>query len=191
MAALLLPDERLVPRKTVGIALGFVGVVVTIGWTALLEIDLRSLAQIAILAATLSYAIASVFARVNLSGVEPSVAAMGMLTGSSLVQIPMAWMLEGPIRLDLHLSTWLAIGYFALFSTALAYLLYYRVLRMAGAGNLMLVTLLIPPIAIFLGAVFLDESLSPSTYLGFAIIGLGLVILDGRLAAKLFHRKSK
>jgi drug/metabolite transporter (DMT)-like permease len=152
---------------------------------------LRSLAQIAILAATLSYAIASVFARVNLSGVEPSVAAMGMLTGSSLVQIPMAWMLEGPIRLDLHLSTWLAIGYFALFSTALAYLLYYRVLRMAGAGNLMLVTLLIPPIAIFLGAVFLDESLSPSTYLGFAIIGLGLVILDGRLAAKLFHRKSK
>jgi len=66
-------------------------------------------------------------------------------------------------------------------ATALAYLLYYRVLALAGSGNLMLVTLMITPIAILLGALVLDEQLAPNAYKGFALLALGLVIIDGRL----------
>ena len=76
--------------------------------------------------------------------------------------------------------TWAAIGYYALVATAGAYLLYYRVLAMAGSGNLMLVTLLIPPVAILLGAWVRDEALHPSAYLGFALLALGLLILNRR-----------
>ncbi|MEO0633993.1 MAG: EamA/RhaT family transporter, partial [Pseudomonadota bacterium] len=66
-------------------------------------------------------------------------------------------------------------------ATAFAYLLYYRVLAMAGSGNLMLVTLLIPPVAIILGALVLDEALPFSAFVGFGQLALGLLILDGRI----------
>ena len=59
--------------------------------------------------------------------------------------------------------------------------LYYRVLGMAGAGNLLLCTLLIPPIAIFLGWAFLAEALPTSAFAGFGLIALGLAVIDGRL----------
>jgi drug/metabolite transporter (DMT)-like permease len=79
----------------------------------------------------------------------------------------------------------LAIAYYALGATALAYLLYYRVLTLAGSGNLMLVTLMIAPIAILLGALVLGETLAPNAYKGFALLALGLVIIDGRLIDRL------
>ena len=104
-----------------------------------------------------------------------------MLTGSSLISIPLSIIVEGPIQLDLQPITWVAIGYYAMIATAVAYLLYYRVLSMAGSGNLMLCTLLIAPVAIILGAFFLGEDLPIRSYFGFGILALGLAILDGRL----------
>ena len=151
-----------------------------IGLEHLLAFDLRSLAQLAIIAGTISYAFAGIWARKRLTGLAPEVAAAGMLTGSTLIMLPAAWIIEGPITLALQTQTWLAIGYYVVIATALAYLLYYRILALAGSGNLMLVTLLVPPIAIVLGAVVLGETLHPRAYLGFGVLALGLVILDGR-----------
>lgn len=186
IAALWFADERLSARKAFGIALGFLGVATAIGLTNLTQIDLRSLAQLAVLAGTLSYALASVWARATLGGLAPEVAATGMLTGSSLIMLPLAIWGEGMPSLDLELRTWGAIGYYALMATALAYLLYYRVLAMVGSGNLMLVTLLIPPVAIVLGALVLGETLSPNAFAGFGLLALGLIVIDGRV---LRHRR--
>jgi drug/metabolite transporter (DMT)-like permease len=181
IAALLLDDERMTPRKAIGVATGFAGVVTAIGADSLRQFDITSLAQVAVLAGTVSYACAGVWARKRLAGLTPQVAAAGMLTMSTLVMLPLAWMVDGPIRLDLQPRTVLAIAYYALVATALAYLLYYRVLALAGSGNLMLVTLLVAPIAIVLGAWVLDERLDPNAYKGFVLLALGLVIIDGRL----------
>ena len=181
MAALFFSDERLGLRKILGVGLGFAGVVVAIGVENLANFDLRSVAQLAVLAGTLSYALAGVWARKKLGSHPPEVAAAGMLTGTTVVILPLAWCIEGQPSLALAPVTVAAIGYYALLATAMAYLLYYRVLAMAGAGNLMLVTLLIPPFAIVLGAVILDEALSPSAYAGFALLALELVVLDGRI----------
>ncbi|MFT7596454.1 MAG: drug/metabolite transporter (DMT)-like permease, partial [Paracoccaceae bacterium] len=109
------------------------------------------------------------------------VAAAGMLTGSTVMLLPGALIIDGPIRFDLQPVTWAAIAYYALFATAGAYLLYYRILAMAGSGNLMLVTLLIPPVAIVLGAAILGEDLRPQAYGGFALLALGLLVLNGTL----------
>ena len=95
--------------------------------------------------------------------------------------LPLAWWIEGPLTLSLAPQTLWAIGYYAIAATALAYLLYYRVLVMAGSGNLMLVTLMIPPVAIVLGALILNEALNPAAYAGFALLALGLIVLDGRV----------
>lgn len=179
VAALIFPDERLTPRKIIGVALGFTGVAMAIGLNQLLSFDLRSTAQIAVLAGTVSYALASAWARLRLTDLPPQIAAAGMLTASTVIMFPAALIFDGPIRFDLQPITWLAIGYYSITATACAYLLYYRVLAMAGAGNLMLVTLLIPPVAIVLGAVILDEALPPRAFAGFALLGLGLLVLNG------------
>lgn len=181
MAAIFFADERVTWRKALGVCLGFAGVVVAIGVENLSNFDIRSLAQLAVIGGTVSYALASVWARKTLSGQPPQVAAAGMVTGATLVTVPLAWMIEGPITLDLQPRTMAAIGYYALISTAFAYLLYYRILAMAGSGNLMLVTLLVPPFAIILGAVILSETLHPAAYGGFALLALGLLVLDGRI----------
>lgn len=183
MAALFFADERITIRKAIGVTLGFLGVAMAIGLDNFRSFDLQSLAQLAILGGTVSYALASVWARHFLSGLAPQVAAAGMLTGSTLIILPLAWIVDGPISLDLNPPTLLAIGYYSLVATAGAYLLYYRVLALAGSGNLMLVTLLIPPVAITLGAWVRDEALGPNAFAGFALLALGLAILDGRVWA--------
>ncbi|ETA51603.1 DMT family transporter [Ponticoccus alexandrii] len=177
VAALLLADERLTLRKTAGVLLGFAGVVIAIGPTQLLALDLTSLAQLAVVAGTLSYAFAGVWARKRLGGLPPLVSAAGMLTASSLIMLPLVLVMDGPPRLALSAVTWGAIAYYAAVATALAYLLYYRVLAVAGSGNVMLVTLLIPPVAITLGALVRDETLAPTAYLGFALLAAGLTVL--------------
>lgn len=180
-AAIFFADERLTPRKAVGVALGFIGVSTAIGLTAFKEFDIRSLGQLAVIGGTISYALAGVWARKKLGHLKPQVAAAGMLAGASVMTIPAAWIFEGPISLDLQPQTWAAIGYYAIIATAIAYMLYYRVLAMAGSGNLMLCTLLVAPVAIVLGAAVLSEALPLRAYIGFGILAIGLLILDGRL----------
>lgn len=178
VAAIVFADERLTRRRIIGVSLGFVGVATAIGIDALASFDLRSLAQIAVLAGTLSYAVAGAWARKRLGGLPPMVAAAGMISAASLIMIPAAWIIDGPISLDLQPRTRIAIGYYAVIATAGAYVLYYRVLAMVGSGNLMLCTLIIPPVAIMLGVVVLGETLHPSAYAGFVILAAGLLILN-------------
>lgn len=184
VAALCFADEALTPRRIIGVLLGFLGVSVAIGIGALAQFDLRSIAQLAVLAGTLSYACASAWARAKLGQLHPVVAAAGMLSGSTLILLPAVWMVDGPVEFDLSLRSWGAIAYYALFSTAGAYLLYYRVLGMAGSGNLMLVTLVIPPVAILLGALVLGEALAPQAFVGFALLGVGLLVLNGTIGRR-------
>ncbi|MCW1952089.1 MAG: DMT family transporter [Octadecabacter sp.] len=181
LAALILADERLTPRKALGSLIGFFGVATAIGLESVRNFDITSLAQLAVIGGTISYAFASVWARVTLSGLTPQVAAAGMLTGASLVMVPAALLIDGAPSFNLSLTTFGAIGYYVVFATAGAYLLYYRILAAAGSANTMIVTLLIPPVSIVLGALVLNENLSPNVYAGLALLALGLAILDGRL----------
>ena len=188
VAAMAFRDERLTAPRVIGVCLGFFGVAVAIGLENMRNFNLQSLAQLAIIAGTISYALAGSWARAALSELSPQVAAAGMLTGSSVIMLPAAFVIEGPPDLALGTGTILAIAYYALAATALAYLLYYRVLAMAGSGNLMLCTLVIPPIAIVLGAIFLGETLQPQAFAGFGLLAMGLIILDGRAWRRLRKR---
>ncbi|MGP6088315.1 DMT family transporter [Antarctobacter jejuensis] len=185
VAAAVFADERLTRRKALGVALGFAGVVTAIGPAALLSLDITSTAQLAVIAGTFSYACAGAWARKTLRGLPPITAAAGMLTTSTLVMLPLTLITEGVPTLALQPATWAGILYYALIATACAYLLYYRVLAMAGAGNLMLVTLIIPPVAIVLGAWVRAEDLHAGAFAGLCLLAVGLVVLDGRLARAL------
>lgn len=188
VAAIFLADERLTPARVIGVFIGVAGVAVIIGPEALTAFDPRALGQIAVLGAALSYAFAGVWAKTRMQGLTPAVSAAGMLTGSSLIMAPLALAVEGPPDLSLSPATIAALAYCAVFGTVAAYLLYYRILASAGSGNLLLVTIMMPPISILLGAAVLGERLAPSTYLGCGLIALGLIVLDGRALRRLAGR---
>lgn len=181
ISAIFLKDELLTPRKLLGVALGMSGVITVIGFQSLQTFDLHSLGQIACIGATISYAFAGVWARKHLHGISPAVSSAGMLTGSALVMTPIAVWLEGWPTWVYSSQTWLSLIYIVIIATVVAYLLYFRVLNSAGASNTLLVTLVVPPIAVSLGAFILAEQLPVRSFLGFTLIALALAVIDGRL----------
>jgi drug/metabolite transporter (DMT)-like permease len=177
------PDEKLTPARVFGVVAGLVGVTAMIGGEALSGLGAGVAAQLACLAAALSYALAGVWGRrFRRMGVAPLATATGQVAASSLILVPLALVIDAPWTLPTPGPDSLAavIGVAAL-STALAYLLYFRILATAGATNLLLVTFLIPVTAILLGVLFLGETLAPRHLLGVATIGVGLAAVDGRL----------
>ena len=185
IAAAVFKDERLTWMRSLGVLIGFAGVATAVGLQNLASLDPRSIAQLAVIAGTLSYAFAGSWARATLGDQPPLVAAAGMLTGSTLVMVPLTFLIEGGLPMAMSAQTWAAILYYAIASTALAYLLYYRILASSGAGNLLLVTLLIPPVAIVLGVTVRSEAIPPEALLGFGVLAFGLALIDGRLFARL------
>lgn len=185
VAAALFADERLTARKVLGLLTGFAGVVLAIGPAHLAAFDPRATGQIAVLGAALSYAFAAAFARRMLAGIAPEVAAAGMLTAAAALMLPAALWAEGVPGFDWGPASWAGLLYLAVVASALAYLLYYRILAMAGAGNLGLVTLMLPPVAMVLGALVYGEALPLRAHAGFAVLATGLLLLDGRIGRRL------
>lgn len=182
VAGILLPDERVTPLKLVGVGIGFVGVVVMIGLPALSGGG-SFIAQLAIIAAALSYAFAGVYGRrFKAMEINPIITAAGQVTASTIVLTPVALMVDGPLDVvAMSGYTWAAIAGLAVLSTAVAYVLYFKILELAGATNVLLVTLLVPVSAILLGSLFLNESLEVIHFVGMLLIAIGLSAIDGRL----------
>lgn len=184
VAHVLTTDERLSKNRVAGVLIGLAGVVVLIGPQALAGLGEDVLAQLAILGAALSYGFATIFGRrFKRMGVPPLATAAGQVTASSLMLLPVALLIDRPWNLPAPgLPVWGAILGLALLSTALAYVVFFRILASAGAVNLSLVTFLIPVSAIVLGALILGERMVATDFVGLALIGLGLAAIDGRLA---------
>ena len=182
VAHVLTKDERMNPRKVAGVLLGFGGVAVMIGPTLLANIGTDALAQLACIIASVCYALAAVWARrFRRMGLSPTSVTTGQLTAGAAMMLPLALLVDQPWTQPIPpLSAWGAIVALALFCTAFGYVLYFRLIDSAGATNALLVTLLVPPVAILLGALFLNESLAPQDFLGLGLIALGLAAIDGR-----------
>jgi drug/metabolite transporter (DMT)-like permease len=190
VAHFLTHDERMSPRKIAGVLLGFGGVATMIGPTLLANIGTDAVAQLACITASLSYALAAVWARrFKRLGLSPMSVTTGQLTAGAAMMLPLALLIDKPWSQPFPpLTAWGAIIALALMCTALGYVLYFRLIDSAGATNALLVTLLVPPVAILLGALFLGESLAPQDFLGLGLIALGLAAIDGRLLS-LFGRR--
>lgn len=190
VAHALTSDEKLTAGKLAGVALGLAGVAVLVGLDALSGLDRAVAAMLACLGAALSYGFATVFGRrFRRLGIDPPVVAFGQVAATTLLMLPVALLAEAPWRLPLPGAvTWTALAGLALLSTALAYVIYFRILATAGATNLSLVTLLIPASAILLGSLFLGERLAANHLAGLALIAAGLVAIDGRWRSALRKR---
>ncbi len=183
VAHFLTSDEKMTGSRLLGVAMGFAGVIVMIGGDSLHGLGLDLLAPLACLGAGLSFAFAGVYGRrFKALGVTPMATATGQVTASSLMLLPVMLLVDQPWTLPMPSTAALgALVGVAVLSTALAYILYFRILATAGATNLLLVTFLLPVSAILLGVGLLDEILLPKHLTGMALIGMALAAIDGRL----------
>jgi drug/metabolite transporter (DMT)-like permease len=181
-------NEKLNWAKGVGVLFGFLGVVVLMG-PSMLNVSRDQLpADLVCLLAAFILALAGIFGR-RFKGMPSLTVATGQVTASTLVLLPITLVVDQPWNLPSpSIHGWEALTGIAVLSTALAYVIYFRVLATAGATNTMLVTFLVPISAILLGVVFLKEAFTAQTLAGMLLIGVGLAAIDGRLPAVLRDR---
>jgi drug/metabolite transporter (DMT)-like permease len=195
VAHLLTRDEKLTTNRLTGVLIGFSGAVIVVGPAALLGIGSERgilLGHLAVLFAPVCYAFAVVYGR-RFSTLPPMVTAAGQLNGATLWLLPVALVIDKPWTQHLP-GAWTigAIMGLGLLCSAVAYVLFFRILAAAGPTNLALVTFLVPVGALFLGSTLLGEQLEPRQVLGMAAIFLGLATVDGRLPtaiARLANRR--
>ncbi len=186
--------ERLTALRLVGVALGLVGVAILRGIDEPLD-GAQSVGIGLCLAGALSYGFSALWSRRRLAGVAPLRSATLQLTCSAAMMAVVSAAIDRPWTLDPpSLEALLAVFALAILSTALAYLVFFKILVRAGAGNVMLVTLLIPATAVFLGAAFLGEEIGAKEMVGALVIGVSLLFIDGRAvlwAARLYSARRR
>ena len=173
MAHWLTDNEKITSNKLIAVILGMSGVVLIMGRDALLGLGDQVMGQLAMLGATLSYGFANVYGK-RFSSRAPVVSAAAMLLAGALWLLPLTILFDWPL---LQMPTLRSIGALVLlaaFSTACAFVVWFRLIRSAGPNNTVLVTFIIPPVALGLGVVILGESPDLSDLGGMVLIAVGL-----------------
>ena len=178
LAHFLVPGARLTPYRAAGFVVGFAGVVVIIGPDFLRGLDgnLALWGAIAALGAALSYSISTIYAR-RLGAGDPVRRSAGMLIVASLMSLPAA-AVDLPAITTPGIAAAIALGILGLLTTGFATLLYFRLVQGPGPAFLSLVNYLVPGWAVIAGALFLDESLSPSVFVGLVLILCGIALSE-------------
>ena len=184
IASLFIKNEKLLRSRLIGVTIGLIGVIITIGYENLLGIFSTEIGKFFIIISSVSYAFAAIFAKIKLNEVDPSLAATGMLTTSTIILTPIMFFYYSD---EIYNLSFISIKYsvaFAILCSVLAYLIYFKILATTGPGNLLLCTIIIPPSAIILNAIFINEMIKIHEFIGMLIIIFGLLILDGRIFKK-------
>jgi drug/metabolite transporter (DMT)-like permease len=169
--------DPLTARKTIGIVLGIVGVSVLVGWDPLPLNGIVLLAVVAMLLASLSYALGATYAKRSFSGIPPLGMAIGQLGGAVVLLLPMA-VVSVPERAPSTVVTLSMLG-LAFLSTAVAYLIYFRLIENVGPTSTVTVTLLVPVFGLLFGVLLLEEPFGPGTLAGLGVILTSVVLITG------------
>ena len=180
VASIFLTNEKLTTTRVLGVLIGVLGVSIAVGFDEIFSNINQGFGKYVVLLGSLSYAFAVVWGKLKLSHLKPMIAATGMLTASSVIMLPIIGYGYMNELIVLEIDIIAIIILFAIIANVLAYFLYFKILESAGAGNLQICTIIIPPAAIILNALILGELITKTEIIGLMIIVIGLVILDGR-----------
>ena len=181
LAYLWTREEHLTGMRLLGVAIGFVGVVVAVGAEGLSISNASTRGQLAVLVAAAAYGVNGVYSRRAFRGMPPLLPATGQMLSATLIIAPLALALHG---LPTALPSAGALGAvlaLAVFGTALAYILLYWLIERLGATRSSMVTYLLPPFALVYGTLFLREPIALNALLGLALVVLGILLANGVL----------
>ncbi|MDE2446480.1 MAG: DMT family transporter [Alphaproteobacteria bacterium] len=178
-------NERLSWNRLTGALVGLFGVAAMMGLDAVKTMGSDIYYQLAFVLASVCYGLSSVWAR-RFSATPPLVNAASQTAASSLMLLPLMLIFDHPWALPMpsNLAIFSQLG-LSLLCTAVAYILFFTIVKRAGSTNISLVTFLVPISAIILGAALLNEQIGINHILGMLVIGVGLALIDGRIPAKL------
>ena len=176
-------NERLSWNRLTGALVGLFGVAGLVGFDAIKALGGDFSYQLMFVAASVLYAFSAVWAR-RFSQTPPLINAASQTAASSLMLLPLMLVFDKPWALAMPstLAIYSQLG-LSLLCTAVAYILFFTILKRAGATNISLVTFLVPVSAMILGAAFLSENITTTHIFGMVVIGLGLALIDGRIPA--------
>lgn len=181
LAALFIPQERLTWNRIAGVLIGVVGVAVAVGPANMLQVPENDIGKYLILLATISYAFAGVWAKLRMQNLPSLISATGMLVASALMMLPLLYVTDTFQVSPIDVYVFFLSFQFAVICSVFAYLLYFKILETTGAGNLLICTIIVPPSAILLEVLVLDEVIGMREFAGLLIVTVGMVVLDGRL----------
>ncbi|MGB0573621.1 MAG: DMT family transporter [Hyphomicrobiales bacterium] len=176
--------EKATLNRIFGVIIGFCGVILLLG-LSIHDIDNSIIGQAAILLAAISYAISALIGK-EIKKIHPAISATYMLSISSVVLLPIILLSGNELIPQASKQSMIAILGLAIFSTSLAYLIFYKLIENIGS-NVMLVTLLMPVSAILLSIIILNETINTTQIIGLILILTGLILVDGR-ALNFFKR---
>ncbi|MEO9965889.1 MAG: DMT family transporter [Reichenbachiella sp.] len=191
IANFAIADERMTPEKIIGTVLGFIGLFVLVSPNLVSGVSASIWGILAVAVAALSYGVALVYSRIHLMKEKPLYAPSSQLLVSSIYLIPFALAVEGPVLWGT--LSWDAIWSLVIlgvFGTALAFVIYYRILATATASYLSLVTYLMPIYGVALGILFLDEVLAVEAIVGACLIVLGIMIANKTISIPMGGKKT-
>ena len=185
LAALFIPQERLTWNRIAGVLIGVAGVAVAVGPANMLHVSENDIGKYLILLATISYAFAGVWAKLRMQNLPSLISATGMLVASALLMLPLLFVTDTFQVSSIDVYVFFLSFQFAVICSVFAYLLYFKILETTGAGNLLICTIIVPPSAILLEVLVLDEVIGMRELAGLLIVTVGMVVLDGRLLRRL------
>ena len=190
IAGIFLADERITRQKLLGVIMGVFGTIILIGPEALRGLDGPVMGQLAVIGASISYALSSVFSRRFKGwGLSPLIVATGQVSMATVILFPITLIIDKPWdQPSIPLVAIGAIIGLVIFSTVIAFILFFRLIASAGATNATLVTFLIPISAVLLGVTFLGETFSGLQFIGMTLIGFGILVMDGRIFNSLLSK---
>jgi drug/metabolite transporter (DMT)-like permease len=187
VAHLSTQNEKLTWNRMAGAIIGLSGVAALVGFDAIKNLGSDLAFQIAIVGASVSYGICTIFGR-RLTA-TPLVNAASQTAASSVMLLPLMLIIDHPFSLPApSMNATISLIALALLCTSIAYLIFFNIVKRAGMTNVTLVTFLVPISAMMLGALFLDEQISIRHVLGMSVIGVGLALIDGRIPNRLLGR---
>lgn len=176
LALLFVRHERPTLRQSLGVAAGLAGICLVVGVNALDGLGKDVVAQLALVLATVMYGAAALFGR-NFNGLDPMVPAAGSLICGAIMLVPVSLIVDRPWTLSPSVDSIVALLVLAVFSTALAFVIYFKLIQSLGSVGATAQAYLRVPIGVALGVVFLGETLSPTVWIGLVCVVAGIAAM--------------
>jgi len=184
IAALFLKGETVTVNRVAGLAIGFVGVAILVGLDIADLTSANALGELALIGATISYAVGNVYAKAHVHGLRPMIPALFQVFFGLLVTGALAFATEAPLAVAWIPESLFSVVWLGLFGSGLAYLAYFRILQHWGATRTSMVAYLLPIYGIALGALVLSEPIAASTLVGTVLVIAGIALVNSRYGTR-------